>query len=199
MHIGQVIFVNLQMLKNICFFVIVAAITMSCHERSSQVVIHERPKDTLSVFPVTDYLLGQLSNIEAMPTTPLKLTGEEGKADSSWIRREDVRALAAPFLHPVIDSASLQKYFNGNSFFDQTIGSVTFTYTPKADAGSNAELREINVYVNPNTNKVQRIYLVKESGDTTLQLTWKSGSWFSIRSIVDNKIKEEKVKWSFSE
>lgn len=156
-------------------------------------------KDTLAVFPVTDYLLGQIKVIEDLPVTPLQTFGEKEKVDSNWIKREDIRKLAAPFLTPVIDSASLNSYFSGNSFLDQTVNAVTFTYTALPEAPGDISLREINVYVDPQTNEVQRIYLVKEKGDTTFQLTWKSGSWFSIRTIHGSDITEERVKWNFDE
>ncbi len=157
------------------------------------------PKDTLAVFPVTDYLLGQLKTIEEMPVTPLRTVRQSDKTDSSWIKREEVRELAAPFLSPVIDSASLHQFFTGNSFLDQTVNAVTFTYSALPTIPENISLKEINVYIDPQTKEVQRVYLVKEQGDTTLQLTWKTGSWFSIRSINGNNIKEEKVSWSFNE
>ncbi len=173
---------------------------MACQERKTVTVVPEvHKKDTIPVFPVTDYLLGQLSTIETLQTTPVKIVNDGNKTDSVWIQREDVRPIAAPFLQPVIDSVSLQEYFTGNSFLDQTVGAVTFTYVPKPDFKDDSGLREINVYIDPQTNKVQRIYLVKEKGDTTLQLTWKSGSWFSLRSIVNDKVKEEKVKWGFND
>lgn len=156
-------------------------------------------KDTLTVFPVTDYLLGQIKIIEDLPVTPLHTLKEKKIVDSNWISREDVKKLAAPFLTPVIDSASLNMYFSGNSFLDQTVSAITFTYTVLPEVPKDVTLKEINVYVDPHTNEVQRIYLVKEKGDTTFQLTWKSGSWFSIRSIHGSEINEEKVKWNFDE
>lgn len=188
------------MLKNICFFFFALSVLASCQERKTITVLPGVHKnDTIPVFPVTDYIKGQLTSIESLQTTPVKIVDNGGKKDSAWIQREDVRALASPFLQPVIDSASLQEHFTGNSFLDQTVGAVTFTYVPKSDFKDDSGLREINVYIDPQTNKVQRIYLVKEKGDTTLQLTWKSGSWFSLRSIINDKVNEEKVQWGFND
>ncbi|MBW7839104.1 MAG: hypothetical protein H3C36_05600 [Chitinophagaceae bacterium] len=156
-------------------------------------------RDTIPVFPVTDYLLGQISILEQSPVTLLKTTQGNQATDSVWYQREDAEKLAQPFLSPVIDSSSLQKYFKGNSFIDQTINAVTFTYTPRSANLPVDGLREINVYINPQSNEVTRIYLLKEKGDTTIQLTWKSGEWFSVRTISGSKVTEEKVKWNFNE
>lgn len=187
------------MLKNMGFLLMVAIAAFGCRSGEKTPVNHETKRDTLPVFPVTDYLLGQLATIEALPTTPVQIFKTNGNPDSVWIKREDVRRLAAPFLQPTIDSASLQKYFTGNSFLDQTIGAFTFTYIPKPAIENTTGLRELNVYVDPASNKVQRIYIVKEKGDTTIQLTWKSAAWFSIRSIVNDKVNEEIVKWKFDD
>lgn len=182
--------------------ILLSALFFSCNEDPKNVsavspVIDSGTKEAIPVFPVTDYLLGQLHVLERSPVTPLETNSRNGKVDSTWITREDVRTLAAPFLTPAIDSASLRAGFTGNSFLDQTVNAVTFTYSAKP--GTAQELSEINVYVQPQTNEVDRIYLVKERGDTTLQLTWKAGNWFSIRRIYEGQVSEKKVKWQFDE
>lgn len=153
----------------------------------------------MAVFPVTDYLLGQLHEIENTPITPLMTEEKNGKVDCAWVKREEVRNLATPFLQPAIDSNLLRNSFSGSSFLDQSVNAVTFIYTAKPGAASASALREITVYVTPESNTVERVYLVKESGDSLLQLTWKSGSWFSIRSISGQQVKEKKVKWNFDD
>ncbi len=164
-----------------------------------QIVYKDSTTKPLAVFPVTDYLLGQIDALEKMEVTPVKIISDGSKTDSVWIKREEVRQEAAPFLKPQIDSANLNLYFTGNSFLDRTIGSYTFTYTPKSKLPAGMNLAEINVYVDTINNKVQRVYLVKDDADTTRQLTWKSDAWFSIRSIAGDKVKEVKIKWNFNE
>lgn len=168
-------------------------------EDPQQIVHTDTAETILPVFPVTDYLLGQIDETEKMEVTPLETIMANGKTDSVWIKREDVRKEAYPFLHPEIDSASLHQYYTGNSFLDRTTGSYTFTYSPKQGLPKDFDLTKIDVYVDTTNNKVQRIYLVKENGDTTRQLTWKAGKWFSIRTIVGGQVKEVKVKWDFNE
>lgn len=194
------------MLRLISFLLLFSLCTAACtsnkktREQSSNTdSLTVIQRDTIPVFPVTDYLLGQISILEQSPVTLLQTTQDNQAIDSVWYQREDARRLAKPFLSPVIDSFSLQKYFTGNSFIDQTINAVTLTYTPLSANSPVDGLREINVYINPQSNEVTRIYLLKEKGDTTIQLTWKSGDWFSIRTISGSKATEEKVKWNFNE
>jgi hypothetical protein len=164
--------------------------------------------ENISIFPVTSYLRGQLLEIDSMETTPLKITVENGKTDSVWLKRKDVRSAAAPFLIPVIDSSTMSSFFSVKSFLDQTINAYTFTQDPKIKLPDSIELRHWDVYMSPETNKITRIYLVKQkaekNAEITTQLTWLSDQSFSIRTITQTPgkqpvIKEEKMIWNFDE
>ncbi|HXS57103.1 MAG TPA: hypothetical protein VN726_13325 [Hanamia sp.] len=163
--------------------------------------------DIASIIPVTEFLKGQLLEIDSMPVTPLKTVTLNGKRDSIWLKRETIRAFAAPFLDPVIDSASMFRYFAGKSFLDQTVNAFTFSYDPKIKLPDSLHLTHWDVYVDPQKNTIQRVYLVKEqkvdSADITTQLTWQSNQWCSIRTITqvpgkEPQIKEEKLTWEFN-
>ena len=189
----------------LCFFLIFSG----CHNGPKAVVpTVNSTGDNPSIFPVTDFLLGQLLEIDSMETTPLKITIQNGKTDSVWIKREDIRSAAAPFLSPVIDSSHMSSFFSGKSFLDQTINAYTFTYEPKVKLPDSISLRHWDLYMSPQTNTITRVYLVKEAVDnnvkTTTQLTWFSNKWFSIRTITQAPgeqpvIKEEKMIWDFEE
>ena len=91
---------------------------------------------------------------------------------------------------------------------DQTINAITFSYDAKTKLPDSIKLNHWDVYIDPQKNTVQRIYLVKEetiNGESvTTQLTWKVNKWCSIRTIVqqpnkDPQVKEEIMKWDFDE
>ncbi len=182
---------------------------VACRGKEQKSIPREiSPEEPVSFFPVTDFLLGQLSEVEKLPATPLQINFDGTNPDSTWLKREDIRRLAVPFLHPVIDSASMKKYFVGKSFLDQTINAFTFSYDPKTRLPDSIKLIHWDVYVDPQKNEVQRIYMVKEDNDsaghTTTQLTWQSNKWFSIRTIVQPsgkkaEVKEKMLKWDFNE
>lgn len=158
--------------------------------------------DTTNIFPVTSFLKGQLNMLDTLPVTPLKIISENGKTDSSWMKRPDIRKNAFSFLTPVIDSATMFPLFSEKSFFDQTINAYTFSYDPKVKLPDSINLTHWDVYMNPQTNSIQRIYMVKQNDDTTIQLTWFVNKWYSIRTIIpqaksEAKIKEEKMIWDF--
>ena len=94
--------------------------------------------------------------------------------------------------------------FTEKSFLDQTINAVTFTYDATISLPDSMLLKHWDVYIDPQSNNVKRIYLVKEiSKSKTLQLTWVSNKWCKITSIITDengvsKIeKEEKLIWDF--
>ena len=83
-----------------------------CHTaKQKQVGTGENIEEAQSFFPVTEFLLGQLNVTDSLPVTPVKITINGNRQDSVWLKKEDIRKFASPFLHPVIDSISMKKLF----------------------------------------------------------------------------------------
>ncbi len=181
----------------------------ACHNAEQKKILPEIPvEEPVSFFPVTEFILGQLREIDSLPVTPLKINFDSNKQDSVWLKKEDIRKYASPFLHPVIDSVSMEDLFSGKSFLDQTINAFTFSYDAKTKLPDSIKLTHWDVYIDPLKSNVLRIYMVKEElinkEHITTQLTWKSDKWFSIRTIMQQpdrqpQIKEEMLKWDFND
>ena len=176
----------------------------NAHNKQAQPI--NTAEETPPYFPVTDFLLGQLNEIDSMPVTPVKITIAGLKNDSVWLTKKDIRTFAIPFLSPVIDSDFIQKFYAGESFMDQTINTVTFSYDAKSILPDSIKLNHWDVYIDPQKNTVQRIYLVKNNAtngvNVTEQLTWIVNKWCSRRTITQEvnkapEIKEEIMKWDF--
>lgn len=130
-------------------------------------------------FPVTEYILGQIAGIRSDGINPIKRTGK----DSTWVKVEDLEKEMSEFLTPIIDSINMKTFYRESKFLDQTIDAYTFTYEPKKNLPDSLDLRGWTVYVDPKNYTVRRIYMVKERGDSTLQLTWQSGKWCKIAML----------------
>lgn len=159
-----------------------------------------------SILPVTSFLKGQLLQIDSMPVTPLRIVTVNGKSDSTWLKINDIRINASPFLTPEIDSASMGSLFSEKSFLDQTINEYTFSYDPKVKLPDSLHISHWDVYMNPQTNSISRVYIVKEKKENnivyTTQLTWVVNKWYIIRTIEEEPGKEPKIKvvkiiWDF--
>jgi hypothetical protein len=157
---------------------------------------------------VTDIINSDINDVDTLPIAPLKTITQNGRIDSIWMKREDVRQFAYPFLNPVIDSTHMKNLFVEKSFMDQTINALTFSYEPARRLPDSLELRSWNVYVDPEKNTVTRIYLVKEHKlpDGTIvimHLTWNNGKSCEVTYITEkdktSSIREEKVTWDFKE
>ncbi len=155
-------------------------------------------------FPVTDYLKGEIYNIKKSGVNPLKYTTVNGYTDSIWLKIEDLDVVMSEFLHPEIDSVNLSTLFSEKSFLDRSLNAVTFTYDAAAVLPDTMKLKHWDVYIDPKSNKVKRIYMVKQVEKTkTLQLTWVNGQWCKTTTITTDandvmKVeKEEKIVWDF--
>ena len=201
-------FVNLQMRQKF-YRIIPILFLLSCQtKKMNESPETKTPQEHNSVFfPVTDIIKGDLFELEKAPITPVKIVSQLNKKDSIWEKREDIRTFAAPFLSPILDSVTLSKFFVEKSFLDKTINAFTVVYEPKENLPDSIPWRHCNIYIDPKTDKVQKIYLVKEilqNGQfITMQLTWEMNKSCSIRTInpqsADPKeVIEEKMVWSFN-
>lgn len=188
-------------------------IFFSCRDNEKKPVAGNEPaeqarQEDVPVFPVTDYILGQLNQLDSLPVTFLKMEVKDGKTDSTWLKKGEVKKYARPFLYPTIDSATIRSFFSRRSFMDQTINAITFTYDVTKPLPDSSGLTECSVYVDPQNNTVQRVYLVKKglvkTSQVDSQLTWKANRWFSIRTISEAPgtkpvVTEQVIKWDFRE
>ena len=181
----------------------------ACHQgKNSEANFTRNSVDSVHIFPVTSFLKGRLRILDTVQVTPLQTITENGKVDSLWMKAPDIRKHAQPFLSPLIDSATMSTLFTENSFLDQTINAYTFSYDPKASLPDSINLIHWDVYMNPQTNTIERIYMVKEKDENnesvTTQLTWLVDKWYSIRTITklqgkEAHVREEKMIWDFDE
>ncbi len=155
-------------------------------------------------FPVTDYLKGEIYNIKKSGVNPLKYTTVNGNTDSAWLKIEELDSAISEFLQPEIDSVNLIALFTEKSFLDRSLNAVTFTYDAATVLPDTMKLKHWDVYIDPKSNKVKRIYMVKQIDKTkTLQLTWVNGQWCKTTTITTGandvmKVeKEEKIVWDF--
>ena len=184
-----------------------SAITgLSCSQKTKTPAF-TTPEHKSEFFPVTEFFLGDLNLLDSLPTTPLKISTQKGHMDSSWIKKSEVYPEANDFFDPVIDSAHQAPYFTEKSFLDQTINLYTLSYDPLNKLPQNTHLKRWDVYIDPKTQKIARVYIVKKTvekeGAVIKHLTWIAGTSFTVVTIIESKnqnpiIHEKKVVWKFN-
>ena len=164
----------------------------------------KEPAKKQSFFPVTSYIRGQMYEIRTTGVNPLKYSTSNNHTDSAWLKIEELEEAVKEVLSPVIDSTNLVSLFTEKNFLDQTIAAYTFTYEPSGKLPDTMKLKHWDVHIDAETDKVKRIYMVKEiSPSKTLQLTWQGGKYCKIVSIITDKNgnssveREEKIIWDF--
>lgn len=172
-------------MKPVFTILITCAIFVGCNhastsnEQDNKGSIAEKPMTSTvhrNFFPVTDFIKGQLTEIRNKGINPVKIVMHGSRPDSSWVKIEDMEKEAGSFLTPVIDSVNLVDFFAEKSFLDQTINAFTFTYDPVKPLPDSFSLQRWDVYIDPESSKVTRIYMVKKlPGKKIQQLTWRAG------------------------
>jgi hypothetical protein len=154
-------------------------------------------------FPVTAFLQGEIYGIRNGGITPIKKTTIAGKTDSLWIHEKEFDTVFTEFLSPIIDTANLKNIYSEKKFLDQTLNAFTFTYDLINGREDTFAFKHWDVYVDPESNKVTRVYLTKVvDAQTELKLFWESGKWCKIVTVKTLKgnatvSKEEKISWSY--
>lgn len=159
-------------------------------------------------FPVTGFIHSQLTTIDSLqlPVTKYESTGD--KKDTAALSLADCRLLAAPFLEYDITASPLREKFKENSFADQSIPSITFTYHT---ADSSLALKRVDVVLSPDpvqTDKVKSVYMEKlyQQQDTLVEekMFWKADHYYQVirsKQVSNGKpvISQLKVVWDPTE
>lgn len=170
-------------------------------------VVNETKKD--SFFPITSFLKGQMITLDSLPVNPLHTITINHKTDSLWLKKKQLVPLLNGFLFPEIKETNLIKYFKETSFNDQTLNAITFTYDPVSLLPDSLTLRHWDIYIDPESGEILKVYLVKKLKEKeniiTQQLTWKTNKSASITTLLNKPngdaqlLKEEKFIWNFNE
>ena len=201
-------------MKILFFIAAISLVAVSCNNnKASNSNINSISHTTDSVkidsfFPVTSFIKGQMRMLDSMPVTPLHTITINNKIDSLWIKQSELKSFLSPFLSPEIRETNLVNFFKETSFNDQTLNAITFTYDPLKVLPDSISLIHWDVYIDPETGKVTKVYLVKNQseklGTLTLQLTWKTDKYAKIVTLLNQPggitklIKEEKFIWNFN-
>ncbi|UAY51700.1 hypothetical protein [Ferruginibacter albus] len=160
----------------------------------------------LSFFPVTDYLKGQALLFDSLLVTPRHILTIKEKSDTQYMKREELKNMLQPFFSPEIGKTNLIKYYGESKFNDRSLNAITLTYSPVTKVPDSIGLMNWTVYVNPETQKVDKIYIAKKikgiALDTIQQLLWQTDKFATITTIVTDTtgksevLKTEKYIWS---
>jgi hypothetical protein len=173
----------------------IMSIVVSCKNHSSPNVITAAvQKDSIqeqSFFPVADFIGGQIKMIDSLQLPLSKSVTTGRKTQLASISDKEFKSLATNFLKPDINDSVIKKYYTETSVADQSIPSVTLTYSTN---NNGLLIQKINVFIKPDlvkNDKVSAIYIEKifSNADTSIsqKLYWKTDKNFQI--ITEKKLR----------
>lgn len=151
-------------------------------------------------FPVLSFIRGQVKTIDTSLYRIVKIETVDTVSRSTYIRREDFKTYAQPFLElPDIASDKWKDDYEETKMFDDAMNKVILTYTAKDNEN---EVRRQDVMLNPTNadgnSEVQTIIINTESdkGDSTMLTTmvWYVNKRFTVVSRVQKPNVPEKVR-----
>ena len=152
----------------------------------------EQPISALSI------IKGQLNHLDTSIYEVKKFETINNVTDSTYLRRDEIRKIAAPFLSlPDIADAEYYEKYSEDKLIDIEQNTLNITAFSKSDT---AEIQKqiIIVSISPTENsKVQSIFIDRyiSKGDSTIEqkLFWVLDNYFSIRNIIEKENQPEKI------
>lgn len=124
-------------------------------------------------FPIAGNINAELKALDTLPVAIIKYTTEGDRSDTTIADKAELKKMAALLTSPDISSPELKKYYKEAVFMDNTINTVTMSYSTRSET---PEVRKIEVMIHPENEQVKSIYVEKQArnGDTTItrKMVW---------------------------
>lgn len=164
---------------------------INCRQKNKQQQIKTQSTDTANFFPVNDFLIADIKDVDQTPYYIYKITvHQNNKRDSSALTKEAYKALANQFLSKSIATTALKPFYKESSFHDLSTKSYTITYTA---TDPDLYVKDVYILLDDETNKLKRVFIhcLRENEDSTVveQYNWKAGKSFQINKSVSRKNK----------
>lgn len=161
-------------------FIIFFFFAVACHTSPAK-------KEVARYFPVVAFFQGQIHDVDSLQLPVTEFTTVNNITDSVLLSMAEFKSLAANFISADISDSSLGKHYIENSFADQTIASVTLTYST-ADKALSVQRLDVIIHPDPISNDqvrsiyMERSYSVNNTGILE-KLYWRANRNFQIVTI----------------
>lgn len=147
---------------------------------------NKQEKSDQPYFPVYAFLKGEQNAVDSLPGGIQQILTRNGTIDSSYITHESFHTLTDPFLVPELQPGTFEESFKEESFYDQTLKSSNFLYTPR---NTSTSIRRIDISTQTKGvyDKVVSLYIEQETtgpeGVILNKLLWRPGKEFQLITI----------------
>lgn len=157
-------------------------------------------------FPVISFLNSQVAHVDTSVYAIKKIIIQDSVSDTSFVPREEFRALAKDFLEaPDLTQKKLKEKYTESEYYDDVLKKVIITYTP---IEKDLELQRQEIHITPGAgddDKISTIILNRyhANKDSTIQrrLLWQVDERFQVVTTIQKAGKPEqtttlKVNWN---
>ena len=140
-------------------------------------------------FPVLSFIQSQVVEIDTSLHSIRKfLTGDNLRADTTYLHREQFKEAAKDFLSiPDISSSKYEDRYTEAKQFDETMNRVILTYTPLKPEKEEIQRQEVLIKPDPSGDKITNIIInrIVNTKDSSMQkrLFWKVDENFQVVTI----------------
>lgn len=152
-------------------------------------------------FPVLSFLKSQVADIDTSLYMIRRIDIiDSAHADTSFVKREEVRGLAADFLNmPDLYESKYQDDYTETKLEDESLRRVIFSYNPNKPEKQDIQLQEVVVTPQTATGDKVRSIIVNRAmvnKDSTIErrMLWQVGESFQITSILQKAGQPEVTK-----
>jgi hypothetical protein len=152
------------------------------------------------IFPVNDYLKGQVARMDTSLASYIKIETTDGRSDTTPIKNSEVKLYANDFLTlPDIASKELKDDYEVTHLYDEELDAFAFTFTTKEPHPVKSE----HVILDPQQNAegkndIKSIFvdLWQNTGGSSIRknMLWEAGKSFQITTTTDAPGAAEKIK-----
>lgn len=159
----------------------------------------EKKENETEFFPVSSFLKGQVKNVDTSLFRIIKIETVNGRADTSFIKREDFSKVAEDFIKlPDISSDKLYDEYEETQMYDDALESFILTYITKEEDN---EIQRADVMLGraneEGTNDVRNIIVrtIVNKGNTSIEknMVWYVDQKFIIITKTFTKDQPEKI------
>jgi hypothetical protein len=184
-------------------FTTIILVLLSCNNKKEK----EKP-ETEAFFPVLSFIKSQVAHIDTSLYSIKKIVYIDSlHSDTSFIHRENFRALAKEFLElPDLSEKKYKKRYKEESNFDETMGRVILSYT--ALNPGKEDIQSEQVLIKPDAgmgDKITSIIINKATstrdGYFGQNMLWQADQYFQVTTTVQKPGQPEiftitKVTWN---
>lgn len=154
---------------------------MACHSNTNYTIAKPVMADTAKFYPLAAFFKSQIQYVDLRNFPIYKITLQDGKKDSVSLNKEEFISWAGIFLARSISDPTIKGLYTETVFHDLSTASYTLNYTT---ADTAAEVRNIDILLDEETNNVKRIFIksLYKRGDTSIeeQCNWKAFKSFQV-------------------